>query len=125
MAHILIIDDDKHIRDLLRKVLEGAGYNVADAPNGRIAMRMWREDPADLIITDILMPEQDGLEFIRELRRDVPDAKIIALSGGSQRLNLDTLDIARRFGALNTLNKPFEIKDLLEAVRAAIAMNGS
>ena len=125
MALILIIDDDKHIRDLLRKVLEGAGYSVADAPNGRIAMRMWREKPADLIITDILMPEQDGLEFIRELRRDVPHAKIIALSGGSQKINLDTLDIAKRFGAVSTLNKPFEIKQLLETVRSVITPTNS
>ena len=69
MASILVIDDERHIRDLLRKVLEGAGHTVKEASNGRDAMRIWRESPVDLIITDILMPEQDGLEFIRELRR--------------------------------------------------------
>jgi CheY-like chemotaxis protein len=120
VARILVIDDDTHIRDLLRKVLEGAGHTVAAAPNGRVAMRMWRENPADLIITDILMPEQDGLGFIRELRRDVPTAKIIALSGGSQKIHLDTLDIAKRFGAVHTLHKPFDINELLEIVQSTI-----
>ncbi|MBD0306269.1 MAG: response regulator [Nitrospiraceae bacterium] len=116
MASILVIDDERHIRDLLRKVLEGAGHTVKEASNGRDAMRIWRESPVDLIITDILMPEQDGLEFIRELRREVPSAKIIALSGGSKRIHLDTLAIAKRFGALHTLHKPFEIKELLNIV---------
>ena len=78
--------------------LEGAGHTVKEASNGRDAMRIWRESPVDLIITDILMSEQDGLEFIRKLRREVPSAKIIALSGGSKRIHLDTLAIAKRFG---------------------------
>jgi two-component system chemotaxis response regulator CheY len=120
MSLILVIDDDKHIRDLLRRVLETASYKVIDAPDGRAAMRMWRETPADLIITDILMPEQDGLEFIRELRREAPTAKIIALSGGSARMHLDTLSIAKQFGAIGTLNKPFEIDDLLKTVKSAL-----
>jgi two-component system chemotaxis response regulator CheY len=121
MSLILVIDDDKAIRDLLRRVLESASYKVIDAPDGRAAMRMWRENPADLIITDILMPEQDGLEFIRELRREAPTAKIIALSGGSVRMHLDTLGIAKQFGAVGTLNKPFEIDDLLRTVKSALA----
>ena len=120
MASILVIDDDKQIRDLMRKVLEGAGHTVVDAPNGRMDMQLWRVNRSDLIITDILMPEQDGLELIRELRRDAPEAKIIALSGGGQKLHLDTLDLARKFGAVGTLNKPFGITELLDIVQSTL-----
>lgn len=120
MASILVIDDDKQIRDLMRKVLEGAGHTVVDAPNGRMGMQLWRVNRSDLIITDILMPEQDGLELIRELRRDAPEAKIIALSGGGQKLHLDTLDLARKFGAVGTLNKPFGITELLDIVQSTL-----
>ena len=64
MARILIIDDDKMVLNMLRQILEGAGHTVVEAPNGEVAMRLWREQPADLIITDILMPEKDGLEVM-------------------------------------------------------------
>jgi CheY-like chemotaxis protein len=120
MARVLIIDDDPLVLNMLRQVLEGADHTVVEAPNGVVALRLWREKPADLIITDILMPEKDGLEVIRELRRDYPKAKVIALSGGSRRINFDALDVARRFGAVRTLEKPFELKDLLKTVEAVL-----
>lgn len=120
MARILIIDDDKMILGMLRQVLEHAQHTVIEAPNGEIALRVWREQPADLIITDILMPEKDGLEVIRELRRESPTAKVIALSGGSRRIHFDALDVAKRFGAVRTLTKPFELKDLLQTVDAVL-----
>jgi CheY-like chemotaxis protein len=116
MARILIIDDDKMVLNMLRQVLEGAEHTVVEAPNGEVAMRLWREQPADLIITDILMPEKDGLEVIRELRRECPTVKIIALSGGSRKVHFDALDVAKRFGAMSTLEKPFELKTLLASV---------
>ena len=116
MARILIIDDDKMVLNMLRQVLEGAQHTVVEASNGEVAMRLWREHPADLIITDILMPEKDGLEVIRELRRECPTVKVIALSGGSRKIHFDALDVAKRFGALSTLEKPFELKELLASV---------
>jgi CheY-like chemotaxis protein len=116
MARILIIDDDKMVLNMLRQVLEGAQHTVMEASDGVVAMRLWRQQSADLIITDILMPEKDGLEVIREMRRECPTVKVIALSGGSRKVHFDALDVAKRFGALATLEKPFELKDLLASV---------
>lgn len=116
MARILIIDDDQMVLNMLRQVLEGAKHTVVEAANGQVAMKLWREQPVDLIVTDILMPEKDGLEVIRELRRECPTVKVIALSGGSRKVHFDALDVAKRFGALVTLEKPFELKELLAAV---------
>ncbi|WP_447979204.1 response regulator [Candidatus Nitrospira bockiana] len=121
MARILIIDDDKMVLDMLRQVLESAAHTVMEAQNGEVALKLWREKPGDLIITDILMPEKDGLEVIRELRREFPAAKVIALSGGSRRIHFDALDVAKRFGAVHTLTKPFELRELLEAVESALS----
>jgi CheY-like chemotaxis protein len=120
MARILIIDDDKMVLNMLRQVLEGAQHTVVEASNGEVAMRLWREHSADLIITDILMPEKDGLEVIRELRRECPTVKVIALSGGSRKIHFDALDVAKRFGALSTLEKPFELKELLASVSTVL-----
>jgi CheY-like chemotaxis protein len=120
MARILIIDDDQMVLNMLRQVLEGAKHTVVEAANGEVAMRLWREQPADLIVTDILMPEKDGLEVIRELRRECPTVKVIALSGGSRKVHFDALDVARRFGAVATLEKPFELKELLAAVESVL-----
>lgn len=120
MARVLIIDDEHLVRDMLRQTLESVGHTVVEAANGRIAMRLWRENPADLIITDILMPEKDGLEVIRELLQDSPQAKIIALSGGSRRIDFDMLEIAKRFGAVYTLAKPFELRQLLDMVHSLV-----
>jgi CheY-like chemotaxis protein len=120
MAHILVIDDDQFVCGMIRQILEGVGHTVVEAPNGRLAMRMWRDNPPDLTITDILMPEQDGLGFIRELRREQPNAKIIALSGGSRKIDLNTLEIAKHLGAARTLEKPFDVRDLLDAVTTVL-----
>jgi CheY-like chemotaxis protein len=121
MARVLVVDDEKQIRDLIRQMLEGAGHVVIEAPDGRIALRVFRENPAALVITDILMPEQEGLGFIRELRQEFPAVKIIALSGGSVKVGFDVLDVARRFGAVTALEKPFQLEELLRAVNAALA----
>jgi len=82
MARILLIDDDPLVRNILRQILELDGHMVVDAANGAVAMQRWSEQPADLIVTDILMPEKDGLEVIRELRRQCPQLKVIAVDHG-------------------------------------------
>lgn len=116
MGRILIVEDDKAVRALLRQILERAGHEVTDAGNGQEAIARYRDNPADLIITNILMPEKEGLETIQELRRNHPGIKIIAISGGGQIGPADYLDIARRFGARRTFSKPFDRKELLRAV---------
>ena len=82
IIRILLIDDDPLVRNILRQILELDGHMVVDAANGAVAMQRWSEQPADLIVTDILMPEKDGLEVIRELRRQCPQLKVIAVDHG-------------------------------------------
>jgi CheY-like chemotaxis protein len=120
MARILIIDDDDAFRGMLRQVLEREGYQVVEARNGLEGMQHYRAAPSDLVITDILMPEQEGLETTRRLRQEYPEAKIIAISGGGRTGTQDFLLLAKRFGAQHTLWKPFPRQALLEAVHTLV-----
>jgi CheY-like chemotaxis protein len=116
LARILIIDDDDQVRSILRRTLEAHGYDIAEAQNGSAGIASFKQDPADLIITDIYMPEKEGLETIIELKREYPDLRIIAISGGSRDVDLDFLPVAQRLGAVKTLPKPIDRTDLLAAV---------
>lgn len=116
MSRILIIDDDSQMRTVLRQMIELAGYEVVEACDGREGLRCYHATPVDLIITDILMPEQEGLETIQALRRISPEVKIIAISGGGRMGQLDVLPIAAAFGAQCTLRKPLRRQILLDAV---------
>jgi len=115
MATILIIDDDDLIRVLLRSVLEEAGYKVAEAVNGRQGLELYRQRPADLVITDIVMPEMNGLDMLLALTREFLHAKVIAITGAGEEKNV--LDVAKLLGARQTFQKPLSIPQLLEAVR--------
>jgi DNA-binding NtrC family response regulator len=115
MATILIIDDEEIIRALLRSVLEAAGYEVTEAANGRIGLELYRQNPRDLVITDILMPELNGLDMLLELTREFLRAKVIAISGAGEEKNV--LDVAKLLGARQTFQKPFSVSKLLGAVR--------
>ena len=117
MKRILVIDDEDQVRKVIRHMLERAGYATIEAKDGEIGLRLHRKQPADLIITDIFMPEKEGLETIREILRDFPDAKIIAISGGGLTGALSYLNLAKSFGALRTLAKPFNRRELLTVVR--------
>lgn len=117
MKRILVIDDDSQTRQMLRQALERAGYSVVEARDGAEGLQYYQENPADLVITDILMPEKEGLETIRELREKFPSVKIIAISGGGRTGKLDFLPVAKKLGALRTLYKPFPLQELLDAVR--------
>ncbi len=116
-ARILVVDDEESIRTILRKILEGAGYDVMEAPDGKVALWLFKGRQADLIITDLIMPEKEGIETIMELKQDFPDVKIIAISGGGQGDGGQYLDIAKKMGANSTLAKPFEKEGLLKAVK--------
>ena len=120
MSRILIIEDEEQTRRMIVEVLQRAGYEVSEARDGVEGLRRYRESPTDLIITDILMPEKEGLETIMALKRESPHVKIIAMSGGGRAGNLHFLDIARRLGAHRTLEKPFELQEMLDAVGALL-----
>ncbi|HXV26212.1 MAG TPA: response regulator [Alphaproteobacteria bacterium] len=116
MAVVLVIEDDDHLRRLLRAVLERAGHTVEDAPNGAVGLKTFSSRPADIVVTDIIMPEKEGLETIIELKRDYPKVKIIAISGGGARLDAQYLPSAKALGADMTIEKPFEPREVIEAV---------
>ena len=115
MATILIIDDEEGVRALLRTTLEAAGYAVTEATNGRQGLERYRHSPTDLVITDIAMPELNGLDMMLALTQQFLDAKVIAISGVGGEAN--ALDRAKLLGARRTFYKPFSLPQLLEAVR--------
>ena len=118
MSRILIIDDDVQILKILRKMLEHEGYEVVDAADGNKGLRLYREDPTDLVITDIIMPEKEGIETIIDLRREFPEVKIVAMSGGGHGEAEFYLHMDKGLGAIHTLSKPFAKEELLEAIGA-------
>lgn len=116
MARILVIDDDRKLREVISRALERAGHTVFEAEGVRAGIQLYREQGADLVITDIFMPERDGLEAILQLRRESPGVKIIAISGGDQSGRLDLREHAEGLGASRTLRKPFDQAELLKLV---------
>lgn len=120
MARVLVVDDEELIRFTLRQMLEKAGHDVVEAVNGRDALHRLEELPADLVITDIIMPEKEGLETIVELRRRRPDLKIIAISGGGRTKTSDYLDVAERLGADSAIAKPLRHQTVMDAVNKAL-----
>lgn len=113
---ILIIDDDEQIRIILKQLMEWAGFDVIAAENGKVAMELQRKTPADLVITDLIMPEQEGLETISRLKKDFKGIKIIAISGGGRIGPEAYLPAALELGADRVFAKPFDIKSVLTAV---------
>ena len=123
MARILVMDDDYEIRLVLRRMLEAAGHEVEEAVDGEEGLRYYRIKPADLVITDILMPGGDGLSTIREIRREFPDARIIAMSGGDMSADVGFLPRAEELGAVRTVAKPFDLAQMREAVDEVLKGN--
>ena len=117
---ILIIDDDDDCRSLLRDLLKKEQYDVQEAENGRKGLSCFKDRPADLVITDIFMPDCDGLEVIREIKMVSPQSKIIAISSGAG-LIADMLPVAKAFGADCTLARSTEFSRLITAVKAVLA----
>lgn len=114
---ILIIDDDELFRKFLRLALVGFGFTVTEARDGIEGIRCYTQGTFDLVITDLVMPGKEGLETIRELRQKDPGVRIIAISGGGRAGHGDYLPLARAFGALEVMDKPFTP----ERLRAAIS----
>ena len=115
MARILIIDDDDTLRGIITKSLTHAGHTITQANNGRKGVAMFKANPTDLVITDLVMPEQEGMETIKILHQHYPSLPIIAMSGGLDGSPL-YLDLTRRLGAMITLTKPFTLQQLKVAI---------
>jgi CheY-like chemotaxis protein len=119
---ILVVDDEPGIRELLCLMLEGAGHTVVSAEDGVQAPKVLAAQPIQVVITDLLMPERDGLEFITEVRKKFPAIRIIAMSGGGHIARDSYLRIAKNFGAHVLLEKPFSQSGVLGAVEAVMAI---
>jgi YesN/AraC family two-component response regulator len=121
VKRILIIDDDFHVRDMMERLLRRAGYDAQLAENGVEAVKMHQENPMDLLITDVIMPEKEGLEIITEFRRDYPSVKLIAISGGGRIGPANYLKMAKLLGAERTFAKPVDTSQLLSAIEELLA----
>lgn len=121
MAKILVIEDDEQFREMLAQMLEQAGHQVETAANGVLGLMQFRQSPPDLVITDILMPEKDGIDVIIDMKREQDDVRIIAISGGRRTITPQfNLDSAALIGVRQTLTKPFNREQLLQAIQNAL-----
>ena len=120
MPRILVIDDDPDVRRSLGKILTRAGYEVVEAADGTAGVELQHREPADVIITDIFMPGLDGLQTIRQLKKEGSRVKVIAISGGDRTGTVDLREHAQLMGAFKVLAKPFEMHDVLAAVKEAL-----
>jgi DNA-binding NtrC family response regulator len=117
---VLVIDDDSTVREIVREILEDAAFEVVTATNGREGMRLFQSLTPALVITDIIMPEQEGIETITLMHQQRPDARILAMSGGGRIGNADVLEIAHRLGANEILAKPFDPDELVATARRCL-----
>jgi len=122
MTNILVIDDELQVREILQQMLERKGYSVCLAENGVEAMETCKNQNLDLVIVDMVMPEKNGLETIKELKRDYPSIKIIAISGGHMIGPKRYLDNAKTFGADRFFEKPFSSGEILGAVEELVGV---
>ncbi len=122
MSTVLIIDDEDHIRILLSRILKKEGYDVLEASDGVDGVALVKSAAIDLVITDIVMPNKEGIETISDIYDYDPNMKVIAMSGGGVHLNVETcLDVARMSGALKVLRKPFRIEEVTTVVSEILA----
>jgi CheY-like chemotaxis protein len=120
MNRILLIDDDYLVRETLSRSLREAGYETVSAANGQLGLKLLKSQPFDLVVTDIVMPEQDGIETIRQIRKTYFNLKIIAISGGGRGSAAFYLSSAEALGADLALAKPFRPSELVHAVERCL-----
>lgn len=120
MARILLIDDDATVRYALKQVLERAGHLVDEASDGQIGIELYSANQPEVVVTDIIMPNQEGIETIIKLKRMAPGVAIIAMSGGGRTGNRDFLEMAEKLGAAKIMPKPFRPRELVEAVQTLL-----
>jgi CheY-like chemotaxis protein len=124
MARIILIDDDAAVRGSTRRLLERAGHEVREASDGEAGLDLLAQAGADLVITDIFMPGQDGIVTVRRMRKEFPQVKVIVLSGGDSTGRMNLRRDAELFGAAASLAKPFESGDLLRTIREVLGPDG-
>jgi CheY-like chemotaxis protein len=122
MARILVIDDDDGVRKLATHLLRARGHEVSEAANGRLGMELVRRTPPEMVVTDLIMPEQEGIETIIQLRKEFPEIRILAMSGGGRRDADEYLPLAAALGAVATLEKPFGVAEFYRAVDQVLAI---
>lgn len=121
MAKILVVDDEEPIRTLVSKIVAKDGHEIMEAENGMHACKSFQNVDIDLIITDLVMPEQNGIEMIIQLKKTHPNVKVIAISGGSGFSGqIDLLSVAKLLGAKHIIKKPFTVDQIREAVNDTI-----
>jgi len=121
MKKILVIDDDDMVRTTIVRVLQSQGYQVVTARDGEQGLRVHRREMPDLVITDILMPEKEGIETIMTIKKEQPNARIIAISGGGRFGDADVLEMAKQLGACHSIAKPVEPEELLRSVSRCLS----
>jgi YesN/AraC family two-component response regulator len=112
MAHILLVDDEPLVVEALSSAMISKGHRVVTATNGSEGMERFAEATFDLVITDIIMPDKEGIEMIMEMRRQAPNTRIVAISGGGRTGNVEFLQMAKKLGAMTTLKKPIRLAEL-------------
>lgn len=117
---VLLIDDEQMVRKIVRKMLERGGHEVTEAENGRLGLQQLKTATFDLVITDIIMPEMEGVETLMTVREQYPSVKVIAMSGGGRTGNIDFLSAAEKLGASAILHKPFTLEALSTAIEQTV-----
>ena len=120
MAVVLIIDDDEMIVESLSVLLQNEGYDVLSSSNGKNGLKLLGKNRIDVVITDIIMPDKDGIETIREIKKTYRNTKIIAMSGGGKIAAKEYLTFVKQLGVRHTLSKPFEKEQILSALEAVL-----
>jgi DNA-binding NtrC family response regulator len=121
MSRILVIDDQEPIRRVVRRALEQDGHEVFDASDGEIGMEILESQSFEVVITDIFMPGQDGIVTLRQIRKRFPDVKVIVISGGDSTGIMDLRQDAELLGAVKSLQKPFNAREIMDVVRSVLA----
>ena len=123
MAHVLLVDDSPEVRESIKDSLELVGYTVDEAPDGKVACELLAHRPYDLVITDLWMPNIDGLDVLKHLRKTNPNMPVIAISGGAPgRAPIDySVALATTWGADIVLHKPFDNDDLIDKAKELLA----
>ena len=116
MARILVVDDEAMLRGVVRKMLERNGHEVFDAADGALGIEAYRRLLTDIVLTDIVMPNKDGIQLIIELKKEFPNVRLIAMSGGARTSERDFLEVAKQYGVRQVLQKPFSRAELETAV---------